>query len=319
MKKIPLKPAFFCLFFYTFYSTFCVAKGDTVRQYLNGGEISEPALAFSYRIAIKQEGVWYFSEYYTNEQTIKTEGSYADDSFKVKIGSFIEYYPDGKIKERCRYIDNKKTGLLRHYSKQGHLTDSAFYLNDIPMTAVYEWYPDGHIWHRGIFDKEGTGTGEETEFYEDSSISAYGKYSVGYKKDSVWTYYHSNGIVSYREYFDQGILKKSECYDSNGIAQTHCDPVKMPEPGFDIHDYLAKNLHFPTGYNLKYGKGRVTVKLTIYEDGSLHDLEVIQKLHPAMDAAVVDVLRKMPRWKPGKDHNRLVKVYYTLPVLYKQE
>lgn len=300
------------------------AKGqDTIRQYLNfEGKLCAPEVAYSYRIAIKDGDVWYSSKYYIEDQTIATEGSYLDDSLKIKMGSFINYYPDGKKKETCRYINDKKYGLLKHYNKKGQITDSTLYINDIPSQFSYNWYDDGHIQSIGVYDKEGKGTGTETNFYKDSSIDSYGIYSEGHAKDSIWTYYYKNGAVAYREYFEQGKLLRHECFDDKGLKQAQCDSFKLPDAGYPVDTYLANNLHFPdpNRYILTQGKVRVAIIFVVNEDGSIGETEVAQKVHPVFDEAARNVIRAMPKWKsPGKDHNRPRPVYFKLPIVFRQQ
>jgi protein TonB len=52
----------------------------------------------------------------------------------------------------------------------------------------------------------------------------------------------------------------------------------------------------------------------IEKDGSLSNIKVTQSLSPNMDAEAVRVIKKSPKWKPGIQFGREVRVKYTIPI-----
>jgi protein TonB len=94
---------------------------------------------------------------------------------------------------------------------------------------------------------------------------------------------------------------------------------QMPEPPFDVNGYLSDNLRYPDAAREAGIEGRVVVKFVVNEDGDISDAQVVRGVNGDLDAEALRVIRKMPKWKPGKQNGRPVKVYYTVPVSYRLE
>ena len=53
------------------------------------------------------------------------------------------------------------------------------------------------------------------------------------------------------------------------------------------------------------------------EDGSIEDVAVAQPVSPDIDAEALRVVATMPKWKPGRQNGKPVKVMYTQPISFK--
>jgi len=105
--------------------------------------------------------------------------------------------------------------------------------------------------------------------------------------------------------------------DKNGVFY---GVEKMPQfPGGDqaLLGFIRDNLHYPAEAAQFGIQGRVTVRFVVSKIGKVEDIMVTRKLHPALDAEAVRVIKLMPKWTPGMQHGEAVPVYYTLPVVYK--
>lgn len=91
----------------------------------------------------------------------------------------------------------------------------------------------------------------------------------------------------------------------------------MPEfPGGieALKRYLLRNLREPEG--LQPGeKIVVQVRFVVDKDGSIDEATIVQS-GGHFDHEVLQVVKKMPKWKPGVQNDRFVAVYYTLPVTF---
>lgn len=81
--------------------------------------------------------------------------------------------------------------------------------------------------------------------------------------------------------------------------------------------FLSENINYPKAAMENYIQGRVNCTFVVEKDGSLSDIRVIEGVHPLLDAEAVRVIKSMPKWKPGKQRGQVVRVYYTLPVLFR--
>lgn len=94
---------------------------------------------------------------------------------------------------------------------------------------------------------------------------------------------------------------------------------QMPEfPGGmpAMIEYLQNNLKYPKDAIKQQVGGRVMVMFVVETDGSLSNVRVARKVFHSLDTEAVRVVKSMPKWKPGKEKGRLVRVNYTLPVVF---
>jgi protein TonB len=94
---------------------------------------------------------------------------------------------------------------------------------------------------------------------------------------------------------------------------------QMPKADYDVNVYLAKNLKYPDAARESNIDGRVIVNFVVSEDGGISDVKVVRGIGAGCDEEAKRVVREMPKWKPGKQNGKAVKVSYTLPILFKLE
>lgn len=63
-------------------------------------------------------------------------------------------------------------------------------------------------------------------------------------------------------------------------------------------------------------QGRVMLQFTVGADGSVSGVKVLRGVDPSLDKEAVRVVSMSPKWKPGKQRDRAVKVTYTFPVIF---
>ncbi|MBO6064375.1 MAG: energy transducer TonB [Bacteroidales bacterium] len=64
-------------------------------------------------------------------------------------------------------------------------------------------------------------------------------------------------------------------------------------------------------------EGRVTLQFTIGKDGRLEDVKVLSAPDESLAQEAVRVVSSSPKWEPGRQRDRAVKVSYTFPVVYR--
>ncbi|MGL4851673.1 MAG: energy transducer TonB [Phocaeicola sp.] len=95
---------------------------------------------------------------------------------------------------------------------------------------------------------------------------------------------------------------------------------EMPEfPGgmAECLKFLAKNMKYPTISQENGVQGRVIVQFVVNQDGSIVDPVVVRSVDPYLDREALRVIATMPKWKPGKQRGKAVRVKYTVPVTFK--
>lgn len=92
---------------------------------------------------------------------------------------------------------------------------------------------------------------------------------------------------------------------------------QMPEyPGGmqALFEYLSQNLKYPEDAKQQKVEGRVIAIFVVETDGSISNVEVVKPVFPSLDAEAVRVLSDMPKWKPGMQSGKVVRVKYTVPI-----
>ena len=64
-------------------------------------------------------------------------------------------------------------------------------------------------------------------------------------------------------------------------------------------------------------QGRVTVQFVVNRDGSIVDAKVLRGVDPYLDKEAIRVISSMPKWKPGMQRGKAVRVKYTVPVMFR--
>ena len=95
---------------------------------------------------------------------------------------------------------------------------------------------------------------------------------------------------------------------------------QMPEyPGGmqAMIEFLQTNMKYPEDAAKQKVEGRVMVQFIVETDGSITDVHVAKQVFPSLDAEAIRVVQAMPRWTPGMDKGRVVRVKYNLPVVFR--
>ena len=112
-----------------------------------------------------------------------------------------------------------------------------------------------------------------------------------------------------------------------GAQQTEkpCDKVYdivevMPQfPGGqgELMKFLRNNIKYPAEAQKNKIEGRVIVTFVVNKKGRIIDPTVERSAHPLLDAEALRVVKRMPKWTPGRMNGEPVNVKYALPVTFK--
>lgn len=84
-----------------------------------------------------------------------------------------------------------------------------------------------------------------------------------------------------------------------------------------LMQFLSKNIKYPTIAQENGTQGRVTVQFVVNKDGSIVDAKVLRGVDPYLDKEALRVINAMPKWKPGMQRGKPVRVKYTVPVMFR--
>lgn len=89
---------------------------------------------------------------------------------------------------------------------------------------------------------------------------------------------------------------------------------KFPGGELALRKFIAQNTEYPAMARENNIQGKVYVRFMVAEDGSVSRVTVVRSVHPLLDKEAMRVVSLLPKWKPGKQRNKPVKVWYTVPI-----
>ncbi|MDO4215686.1 MAG: energy transducer TonB [Bacteroidales bacterium] len=112
-------------------------------------------------------------------------------------------------------------------------------------------------------------------------------------------------------------VEVEEAEDEQTIFQVVENQPEFPGGQSALMQYLSKNIKYPTISQENGVQGRVVVQFVVNKDGSIVDPVVARSVDPYLDKEAIRVVTTMPKWKPGMQRGKPVRVRYTLPVAFK--
>lgn len=129
------------------------------------------------------------------------------------------------------------------------------------------------------------------------------------------------GGISYdKNIFDESAIMVEE--QPGKVQEDKIFDVVEQMPSFPggisaMQNWMRENLTYPAVAQENNIQGRVIISIVVEKDGSLGDVKVARSVDPSLDQAAVQLVKKMPKWNPGKQNGMPVRVKYSIPVSYK--
>jgi TonB family protein len=260
---------------------------------------------------------------------------------KADSGMFViqDYYPDGALRllakaktdavnfeEKAQgfyteFFRNGRKKLARQYNN-GQLvnSDSAFYANGALLNLI-DNNKDG-IFLKACFDslgkvlaENGNGTWiNRNEYDEQETLTGP---VVNGKEEGIWSQKYAGNTINPKIEYKNGLRLPGQNYKP--VTQIF-SPVDV-QPGFgkndsDFNMYLARTVRYPKYARENNITGRVIVTFIVEKDGSLSDLKVLQSPHESLSEEALRVMKLSPRWRPGMQRGRPVRVQFSVPVAF---
>ncbi|WP_195351225.1 M56 family metallopeptidase [Bacteroides nordii] len=114
------------------------------------------------------------------------------------------------------------------------------------------------------------------------------------------------------------IMQKVNTGDDDDIFDVVEEMPVFPGGQTGLMEFIAKNLRYPVKAQKEGIQGRVIARFIVEKDGSVSNLAVARRSASSeLDAEAIRVLSTMPKWTPGKQRGKEVRVKYTVPIAFK--
>lgn len=216
---------------------------------------------------------------------------YKDNGDEVSSLSLADYYA---VVKKDLADSNKAT--VKTYFKSGQARSEASYLN----------------YNQTILG------GKFKAYYENGKL----RQDIDYKKgkiDGRLLTYWENGKPRRIDQFKKGIYIKGKCFDEEGRPVSHTPFERMPEfPGGEtgLLNYLSRKIKYPKHARKKGIMGEVIIRFIVNKEGRVANPKVVKSVSYDLDQEALNVVKKMPKWKPGIQDGDPVNVEYSLPIRF---
>jgi TonB family protein len=112
----------------------------------------------------------------------------------------------------------------------------------------------------------------------------------------------------------KGVVDGEEVYGEKGQLVTM---PQFPGGGNKLKEFLADNIHYPVECEESGIMGKVVVEFVVEKDGKVTKVKPYKSSDPAFNEEACRVVKKMPRWTPGKVGDEPITVNYKLPITFR--
>ena len=100
------------------------------------------------------------------------------------------------------------------------------------------------------------------------------------------------------------------------IAFVEEKPLFMGGDANNFSKWVNANMEYPELARDNGVQGRVTIEFTVMTDGSVANIKVLRGVDSSLDKEAVRIVSMSPKWTPGKQKDKAVKVIYQFPVVF---
>lgn len=240
---------------------------------------------------IKNNGnEWEAVAFYSNGNMMM-HGIFKDKKLKIKQGTYVLFYPDGKRKASAHFINNEVDSVYMFWHNNGQLGDSGFIRQQYRTGLWKTWYVNGNLESSGSYDNG--------------------------SPDGIWNWYHPNGNLATIEMYKANILDDLTCFDTLGVQTgSNCRLEKKPCPKgeYDFESFISENLYYPEGALKKGIEGDVSFEFLINKQGKLTHINFTNKADLLLQEELVKLLKSVKEWDPAVSHNREIDYLYSYTV-----
>jgi TonB family protein len=130
---------------------------------------------------------------------------------------------------------------------------------------------------------------------------------------------HKNDSTISNNYFTKEIVVVGyENSNSNKEIFTNVELLpKFPGGIQEFYKFLVRNLNYPKEAKDNKTQGSVIINFVVEKDGSLTDFKVLRGISKELDEEALRVMKLSPKWEPGFQNGKTVRVSYSVPISFK--
>ncbi len=207
----------------------------------------------------------------------------------LRHGAFTEWYDNGNIWRKGAYHYGKKVGLWRYYDDNGKIIRAGTFLNNKKVG----------VW-----------------IHQTDNMKEVTNYKRG-KKEGVFERYDKEGELVCKEIYKNDSLVNTVLKDS--VLASREMPVFKRQGDKELMKFLGRKANYPSDAIRKLIEGQVFIKFVVEKDGKIGEIIVLRGVCNSLEKEAVKVVKKIQKFKPGKQEGKPVRVWYHVPLSFKIE
>lgn len=111
------------------------------------------------------------------------------------------------------------------------------------------------------------------------------------------------------------VESKAQLTVDDNSSEDNAHP-KFPGGEEKLKEYIAKNLRYPVSARENKIEGTVYISAIVEVDGTLSNIKIVQDLGHGCGEAAQNLVKDMPKWKPGKRDGKPARMGVNLPIKF---
>lgn len=120
--------------------------------------------------------------------------------------------------------------------------------------------------------------------------------------------------IGYHFCFD---LVKENTYEENKVYDVVEQMPQYPGGKDKLLQYLSMSIRYPKEAEMAGVQGRVIGAFIVEKDGSITGARIDKSVDKSLDAEALRIINEMPKWKPGMQNGKPVRVKYMVPITFR--
>jgi periplasmic protein TonB len=110
------------------------------------------------------------------------------------------------------------------------------------------------------------------------------------------------------------VIKEEETEEESEVFIIVEDMPEFPGGELALRKWIGSNIKYPVIAAENGIQGKVYVTFVVDRDGSISNARIARGVDPSLDQEALRVVNNLPKWKPGKQRGKPVRVSYTVPI-----
>lgn len=238
-------------------------------------------------------------------------------------GLLSEFYENGAKKSVLNHEKGAIIGDAYYYHQNGKLAKHTLHVPSNDETAEVKGFFEKAklLFKQDSLGKVTVKDGNrhdiaKTEFEKDTLIEE-GDYKDGFK-EGIWNGKYVSGKSNFIEKYNLGSLIE-------GVNKVGDSTILYKEvfaaPRYDggverFYKFIQRKLNYPSDAIRKNVSGQVIVTFVIEKDGIIKEAKIGKPLFPSIDKEAIRIILASPKWIPGMERGRPVRVKYNIPIKF---